>query len=239
MDIMEVIKRENYEIYKEKNSIYKIVFRYSAYSLVNSLVKSRLIIGSSTNEKYNIITFKAKSVKTFKQYLNEYEVKKLKKSLSIVDALKMLTSLTKQLRYLLENTFSTIIGYNPEDIIVINDEKFAFLGSELVSDIDIDKTQTMISCPYLVNDFFFSPEMMKIKDIPAYIHSKTAYFSLACLIIYGILGGDEFYVEYLKCKKIDKIIEYLDKHPIKQTKIYWLLSRCLVEEPKERCILLI
>ena len=87
--------------------------------------------------------------------------------------------------------------------------------------------------------FKYIKTIIVIKEIPSYIHYKTSYFSLACLIIYAILGDDEFYVEYLRHKQIDKIIEYLDKHPIKQTKIYWLLSRCLVEEPNNRSILLI
>jgi hypothetical protein len=236
---MEVIKSENYQIYKLENSVYKISFRYAAYSLVNSLVRSRLIMGSSTDENYKIITFKAETVKSFRQYLHDYEVRTGKKTLLVPDAVKMIRSLVQQLSYLLEKTSSTIIGYNPEEIIVINDKTFAFLGSELVANFDVDTEEAMISCPFSPNDFFFSPEIIVIKEIPSYIHYKTSYFSLACLIIYAILGDDEFYVEYLRHKQIDKIIEYLDKHPIKQTKIYWLLSRCLVEEPNNRSIILI
>ena len=78
---MEVIKSDNYEIYKLEKSIYKIKFRYTEYSLVNSLVKSRLIMGSSTEENYKMITFKAESVKTFRQYMHDYEVRTGKKSL--------------------------------------------------------------------------------------------------------------------------------------------------------------
>jgi serine/threonine protein kinase len=196
-------------------------------------------MGSSTDENYKTITFKAESVKTYNKYLHDYEVKKGRKTLLVSDAAKMIRSLVQQLSYLLEKTSNTILGYTPEDIIVINDEKFAFLGSELVANFDADTEQAMISCPFSPKDFFFSPELIKITEIPAYIHYKTSYFSLACLIIYAILGDDEFYVEYLRHKQIDKIIEYLDKHPIKQTKIYWLLSRCLVEEPNNRSILLI
>ena len=235
---MEIINSENYQIYKLENSIYKICFRYMCYSLVNSLVKSRLILGSSTDENYKTITFKAKTVKTFRSYMIDYEVKKGKNVL-VSDTAKLIRSLVHQLSYLLANTSSTILGYTPENIIVINDETFAFLGSELVANIDVDTNQAMICCPFSPKDFFFSPELINIKEIPAYIHYKTSYFSLACLIIYTLLGDDEFYIEYLRHKKIDKIIEYLDKHPIKQTKIYWLLSRCLVEEPNNRSIILI
>ncbi len=236
---MEIIKSENYEIFKLENSIYKIYFRYTAYSLVNSLVKSKLIMGSSTDETYKTITFKAESVKSLRQYLQDNEIRTGKKSMSISEASKMLNSLVMQLSYLLDNASDTILGYTPENIIVINDEKFAFLGSEFVANFDEVTEMAMICCPFLPKDFFFSPEIIRIKELPSYIHYKTSYFSLACLIIYALLGDDEFYTEYLRHKQIEQIMEYLDNHPIKQTKIYWLLSRCLVEEPNNRSILLI
>jgi hypothetical protein len=236
---MEVIKTDNYEIHKLEHSKYTISFRYASYSLVNSLVKSRLISGSSTDEYYRTITFKAESVKTLVDYLHDTHRITGRKSLSISVATKMLNSLVMQLSYLLEKEFSTIIGYTPEHIIVINDEKFAFLGSELVANIDVDTELAMISCPFSASDYYFSPEMFTIKELPAYVHYKTSYFSLACLIIYVILGDDEFYKEYLRNKNREKIIEYLDKHPIKETKLYWLLSRCLVEDANNRSILFI
>lgn len=236
---MELIKSDNYNIYKFNKSIYKIQFYYHSYALVSSLVSSRLIVGSSTDETYKSITFKAESVKTLNQYLQDYEVKIGRKTLLISDAAKMLNSLVIQLKYLIESTNSTIIGYTPENIIVINDEKFVFLGSELVAEIDVDTEKAMISCPFSPKDFFFSPEILLIKELPAYIHYKTSYFSLACLIISFILGDDEFYRDYLKQKQLTKIIDELNNHPIKNTKIYWLLSRCLVEEPTNRSIIFI
>ena len=234
-----IIKSENYEIYKFEKSVYKIIFRYTSYSLVNSLVKSRLIAGSSTDEYYKTITFKAESVKTLYQYLHENVVRTGKKSLFVSDAANVIRSLVKQLSYLLEKDSSTIIGYNQEDIIVINDKTFAFLGSELVAKFDEDTKMAIISCPFKPTDFFFSPEMNKIKDLPSYVHFKTSYFSLACLILKLLLGDDEYYSEYLKDKQSAKILKYLNNHPVKETKLYWLLSRCLVEEPNNRSIILI
>jgi serine/threonine protein kinase len=171
--------------------------------------------------------------------MHDYDVRTGKKALLVSDAVKMIRSLVNQLSYLLEKDSSTIIGYTPEELIVINDEKFAFLGSELVANFDEVTKYAIISYPFSSKDFFFSPEIIRIKEIPDYIHYKTSYFSLACLIIYALLGDNEFYSEYLRHKQTEKIIEYLDNHPIKQTKIYWLLSRCLVEEPNNRSIILI
>jgi len=239
-NIMEaIIKTDNYNIYKLEKSIYKIIFENTSYSLVNSLVKSKIIMGSSTDEYYKIITFKAESVKTLHQYIHEYMLRTGKKGILISDAVKLIRSLVRQLSYLLEKTFSTILGYNQEDVIVINDETFIFLGGDLITNIDIDTELTMISCPFSSREFFFSPEMFTITELPAYVHYKTAYFSLALLVIYTLLDDNEFYSEYVKCRQPEKIVEYLQNHPIKETKLYWLLSRCLVEEPKNRSILLI
>jgi hypothetical protein len=167
------------------------------------------------------------------------KVKIGRQGLIVADIAKMIRSLSKQLEYLLEKQFSTIIGYNPEYIIVINDEKFAFLGSEFVADFDEVTEMAMISYPFNINDFFLSPELLIINEIPAYVHYKTSYFSLACLFLFSISGDNEFYKEYLTHKQPQKIIEILNNHPIKNTRIYWLLSRCLVEEANNRSIILI
>jgi serine/threonine protein kinase len=236
---MEIIKSQNYSIYKLDNSIFKIKFHYSAYELVNSIIKSKTIKGSSTDETYKTITFKAKTVKTMKQYLHDYESITGKKGLLIPDAIKILNTLTTQLTVLLEKNFSTILGYNPREIIMINDETPAFLGSEFVANFDIETNLAMICCPFSPNDFFFSPEMLSIKELPSYVHYKTSYFSLACLIIYLLLGDNEFYKDYLNHKQCNKIMDVLNNHPIKDTKLYWLLSRCLVEDSKIRSIIFI
>jgi serine/threonine protein kinase len=96
-----------------------------------------------------------------------------------------------------------------------------------------------ISCPFSTEDFFVSPELLEIKEIPSKIHFKTSYFSLGLLLIYMLLADDEFYTDYLKHKYSEKILESLNNHPVKNTRIFWLLSRCLVEDPKSRSIILI
>lgn len=228
-----VIKTENYCLYKVDRSIFTIQLRTPSYSLVNSLVKSRLIMGSSTDEMYRTITFKAETVKTLKQYVG-------KTRLSIPEVANIVRSLVQQLSYLINKESSTIIGYNLEDILIINDETTAFLGSEFVANIDVDTNMAMISCPFSSNECFFSPEMLHIKEIPSFIHYKTSYFSLACVIVYLLLGNDdEFYQEYVTNRQPKIIIDYLRVHPIKETKLYWLILRCLVEEPKNRSILLL
>ena len=235
-----ILEKENLNISKDDDSIFKIEFKSSEYSLINSLIKTRIIQGGSTDERYKTITFNAHTVKTLEDFRNEKNISQGKKKLSVPDVAKMIHTLSIQLNYLLEYENRTIIGYNEEDIIVINDEKFVFLSSELVADIDSEGTEmAIISCPFSSNEFFFSPEMLKITEIPSKIHYKTAYFSLGVLLVYMLLEHDDFYKDYLKHKRSEKIIECLNSDLIKNTRIYWFLSRCLVEEAKNRSIILI
>jgi hypothetical protein len=81
--------------------------------------------------------------------------------------------------------------------------------------------------------------MLKIKELPSQVHYKTSYFSLGCLLLYALTGGsfsltggDDFYKDYF-------YNEYLNQLHFKNTKLYWLLSRCLVEDPGKRTILFI
>jgi serine/threonine protein kinase len=237
MDERIILEGDNIKITSE-NSIFKIEFKYGGYSLINSLIKTRIIQGGSTDDTYKRIIFKAKSVKSLEDFKKDSMKIEGKKNMLISDVSNMVRSLSEQLKYLISIDYRTIIGYNPSDIIVINEEKFAFIGSELVANIDTDKMYT-ISSPFSTSDFFVSPELLKIKEIPSKIHYKTAYFSLGLLLIYMLLGEYDFYNDYLKHNNSEKIIESLNNHPVKNTRIYWLLSRCLVEEAKNRSIILL
>lgn len=228
---------ENIKLKKDK-SIYIIEFKYSNYKLINSLLNTRIILGGSTDELYKTIKFKAKTVTTLSEYLHYKKLENGKKQFLVSDAAKMIRNLTMQINYLLDVESQTILGYNPDEIIVINEEKFAYLGSELIIDI-VNRDMAMISSPFSPNNFFASPELLKVKEIPWFTHYKTAYYSLGLLIIYVLLGDKEFYKDFLSQNNQYNPLDALNNHPIKNTRIYWLLSRCLVEEPKDRSIILI
>lgn len=232
---MATILQTDNTIIKHNKNIFTIEFKYTSYSLINSLLKTRLIQGGSTDEFYKTVTFKADSIKTFNQYLNI----RGKKKLLIPEAAKSILQLGKQLEYLINMESKTIIGYNPNDIIVINDETFAFLNSELITDIDQETEQITITWPFSTKDFFVPPELLTMREIPSQIHFKSTYFSFACLIIYFLLGDDEFYTSYLNTKDSQEVLNGLNDHTIKGTKIYWFLSRCLTKSEKDRCLILI
>jgi len=234
--------------YKNNKNMYKIEFNYPCPSLVRSLMKTRIIQCGTISDDYLCLRFKALSVFSFHRFIEHHNVDYGSKMLNINSAAKMLSSLSSQLNYLISKEHKTIIGYSPENIIIINGENSAFLGSELITDIDPEE-MTTISCPFNVKDLFVSPELLRIKELPAYVHYKTSYFSLGCLLLFALTEGSvaltegssgyNFYNEYLKEINCNKIHEYLNQLHFKNSKFYWLLSRCLVEDPQKRSILFI
>jgi serine/threonine protein kinase len=243
----EIYVNESLKIIQDKNNktMYKIEFNYPCPALVRSLMKTRLIQCGTITDDYSCLRFKALSVVPFHIFREQHNIERGSKILSINSAAKMLSSLSTQLNYLITKEHKTIIGYAPENIIVINGENSAFMDIELVADIVIEEGEEMaiISSPFKATDFFVSPELLRIKELPAYVHYKTSYFSLGCLLLYALTydssSGVDFYKEYLKEINCNKINEYLNRLHFKNTKFYWLLSRCLVEDPKKRSILFI
>ena len=218
----EIYSNDNVKIIKDNSkSIFRIELAYPNAILLNSLVKTRIIQGGTIKSLHQFQEDKNKTHGTSRLSINETAL--------------LIANLSTQLKYIITKESHTILGYAPENIIVIDDKKFAFLGSDLFSEIENNKM--LISYPFSTNDFFVSPELLKIKELPSYIHYKTAYFSLGCLAINVLLSDDDFYREYINNESSMSILHSLNMHPIKNTKLYWLLSRCLVEEPEKRSIL--
>jgi serine/threonine protein kinase len=236
---MDIYENESLKIIQDKNNktMYKIIFNYKDDNsiLIRSLIKTRLIQGGTVTDDYNMMQFKAQSVVSFQKFIEQQN--RIKGGLNINLAAKMVADLTRQLEYLISKEYVTIIGYKPENIIVIDGCIFAFLGSDLL--VDLDSERITITFPFKVTDFFASPEMLKIRVLPSYIHYKTSYFSLGCLLLYAFNGNDDFYKEYIIDGNCTKIKECLNQLHFKNTKLYWLLSRCLVEDPEKRNILFI
>jgi hypothetical protein len=116
------------------------------------------------------------------------------------------------------------------------DPQFLFLNDRLLFEVDesdgallVDRksaisTKTSISA-------FLSPELVETLNrdsMPMRVHFKTAYYSAAQLIIYFLLNVDRIPEDAVKAQDP----EYL--RPIKGTKLYWFLMRCLHRVPSER-----
>ena len=217
-------------IHNVENNIFNIELKRPNPILLLSLKK--MIKGATCSDDYILLTFKAYSVQMLRGRMRE--------KLKIKMVANMLSTLAEQLKYLIVEHSYTFLGYNTENIMVVDDNKYFFLDIDLMSEID-DQNNVTFFYPFKKMDFFVSPELKKVSKLPCTIYYKTTYFSLGCLLLNALLSWDNsFYNEYLIEKNMDEIInKYLHSHPIKETKFYWLICRCLVEEPEKRSILLI
>ena len=213
---------------KKENNVFELRFPQESRALIHSLLKTKLVNGYS-DESYRSITIQAHSLRRWGKG----------GSMLISSVARAIRSLSVQLNYLVNHASHTILGYNPEYIWVVNEQVFVFLCGELVVPLFEDTKTAMLSCPFSSLDFYFSPEIKRIKQIPVFIDYRTAYFSLGCLIVYFLKGDHQFYQEYLNTGEVASLLRVLDNHPVKPSKLYWLLYRCLEEEEKKRKILLI
>jgi hypothetical protein len=240
-----IIKNDNFYISRDQsdNQTFTVFFDSYNEALIKSLLKTRIILGATTTEKYRSLTFKATSVLTFFDFQKELERENKSLKLTYNLALKMTYNLVTQLNYLITQFSKTFLGFSPKNLIIIDKSKFVYLSDEFLLDIiknnnDDNDEKLLIKSPFTRDDFFFSPELLSVKEIPSFVNYKVSYFSLGLLILYTLLGDDnDNNSEDLQEK--DKISHRMETLIIKNTKLYWLLERCLVEEPKNRSILFI
>jgi len=229
----EIYSNDHLKISKNVNHIFRIELNRSNPVLLLSLTK--FIKGATCSDDYLLLTFKAYDMQMFTSYKEKLEKP------SICMAANMVATLGGQMQELYKY-YTTFIGFNAENIIVVNHDIFLSLDIGLMREID-EKNNITIFTPFSSNDFFFSPELKTATKLPLIVHYKTAYYSLGCLLLYVLLSYDDaFYQEYLILDSINMqeiCKKYLTNHPIKETKLYWLINRCLVEEPEKRVILFI
>ena len=236
-----IIKNDNFYIGQDQsdNQTFTIFFDSYNEALIKSLLKTRIILGATTTEKYRSLTFKATSVLTFFDFQKELERENKSLKLTYNLALKMTHNLVTQLNYLITQFSKTFLGFSPKNLIIIDKSKFIYLCDEFLLDIiknGENGEKLLIKSPFTRDDFFFSPELLSVKEIPSFVNYKVSYFSLGYLILYTLLGHDS---DSEELQEKDKISHRMETLIIKNTKLYWLLERCLVEEPKNRSILFI
>ena len=160
--------------------------------------------------------FSVTTLKEFQQTLKNPNIKYQK-------TLQLILSLGQQLEYLIETENVSFYEYNPENVIVIDGTIFIYLSNNLMR---VFKKHTMefrfpfIRAPHLL----ISPELAKIQNIPSTVNHKTIYYSLGLLSLSFLLNEriGEFHLDQ---------IDFL-----KNTKLYWLLLRCLDLDPSKRTI---
>jgi len=233
-----IIKNATFQIGQEETDkkSFKIFFNGYSEALIKSITKTKIIIGATTTEKFNTLTFKAFSIKTLAEYQETLQKETGEKKMKYEYALKMTQNLASQLNYLITHFSKTFLGYSPENLLVIDNNKYIYLSNEYL--LDIEDEEVMITFPFTHNDFLMSPELVHIKDIPSFVNYKVSYFSFGYLLLLLILG-DDIIIKTNETSEYEKIRLYMETIRIKNTKLYWLIKRCLVEDPKNRSIVFI
>ena len=222
--MIEFLSTDEFIIYKNENdkTLFTIEFTISSEPLINSIIKTKQIIGTYISDDYTSLTFRSDSVKSLKKFLSKRE------NINYENTLKLIWDLTKQLHYLITIEHECFYEYIIENIVVIDDCKFIYLSNDDL--IKLSKTNKIIFNKPFNREGFISPEIYKINTIPSELNYKTIYYSLGALAVYflfdkNINNKEDFYKEALK--------------PIEGTKLFGLLTRCLYEEPERRTIIYI
>ena len=265
----EIITNNEFNVYRDskKETLYKIKFTNQSYSLLRSIIKTNIIIGSTITEDYKSLIFQAISVKTLTQY--QAYLKNTHSSLDIEKVLKMIYYLSTQLKYLINNENKCFYRYNPDNILVIDETKFIYLSNddllktETETEIEIETKHIQFNTIFS-REWFISPEILKINTIPETVNYKTIYYSLGALIIYCLYSINifELDLEEDQNKELDQNKENkdLDKEnkdlenkdlenkeidqkieqiiiTIKGTKLYYFIKRCLNKTIEKRTLI--
>ena len=124
--MIEFLSTDEFSVYKNKddNTLFTIEFQKSSESLINSMIKTKVIIASYISDDYKILSFRSSSVKSLKKFLSNRE------NINYENTLKIIVSLCKQFQYLITIEYECFYEYVIENIIVIDDDKFIYLSNE-------------------------------------------------------------------------------------------------------------
>ena len=188
--------------------------------------------------------FEALAVFTMRQYLARCQ-----HATELYVALRLVHDLGRQMQALL-SAGRGIACFSADDVLVIThrdsdafthsddgalsnaqqDPQFLFLNDHLVFELDPDGTLNIdhaLPKGTKPKEAFMSPELQRLLQggnnaMPLQVHFKTIYYSAAQLFIYFLLNVDHIPEDHA----------YLN--PIKATKLYWFLLRCLNAAPADR-----
>jgi len=227
-----------------KSTIYTITFLKNNKNIINYVVKTTILMGATAYDNYYSCSFKATSVCSFKQFQMYLKEKNGDITLPYDFTLRLISNLSSQLKYLVTSCNVTFVGYDLDNIIVIDYNKFIYVNQL----INITDNLITLTCPFTKYDFFMSPELIRVDSLPCKIDYRSIYYSFACLIIYCITCQlynssqiiDTYCVyDYFKIYKYSEDTTNIDNLPIKGTKLFGLLKRCLEKDVNYRCILFV
>ena len=124
------------------------------------------------------------------------------------------------------NLLASIVPYGKsflflslDDITVIDNEWYIITNMDKLVNI-IDDDNILLDTPIEIKEKLLPPEIKNINTLPFITNVSCIYYSIALLTIY--------------CMKIN-----LNLNEIYDTKLYFFLKRCLLNEPEDRYYILI
>lgn len=237
-----IFKTNSCKIEKSKDN-YKFIYEDGEkYTHFFDKIKKNISNDIVSQKKNESFTVKASKVESLKELL------KRKKNLSYRHLKQLFTQLNKQLQSLEEDGYCNLF-LDINDIVRIEtfdetqkggtggDIYFLYLNTHHF--LPIKDKFVKITKPFDKNNMFFSPEMKKLNTFPKDININSQYYSLALLTIYCCPLSKKY--KNINFKKLDlqydKFSNYLSN--IENTKLYFALLRCLVDNPKDRVSLYI
>jgi len=205
---------------------------------------------SSPKSSPKTASFEARTVMPLKEYLQ-----RCNHATELYVALCLLRDLGRQMQALLSGGHG-IACFSVDDVVIIAhresdafthsdpestlgpDPQFLFLNDRLIFEVDesdgtllIDRAlNATATANATAKNAFVSPELAE--EPLTRVHFKTAYHSAAQLLIYFLLGPS--FKQGIIRDSMSLNGTSLNLNPIKGTKLYWFLLRCLNRVPSER-----
>ena len=236
------------------NRVFTIELNKGNEPLMNSIVQQ--LVGATTTDDYKETRFQASTVKTFAQYREDLFVMNGVRQLDYETTLRLVFCLSKQLEYCITQYNKAFYLFSPENLIVINGDRFVYCSSEHLIDVNPDNMTVVFTCPFSKTDGFTSPEILAVDTIPTEIDIRSIYYGFGTLIVYcstplftgvnprkppdpkgefGSCFAETFSKGWVEQKQINGV----NLETIKGTKLYWFLLRCFDSDMTKRCFLYI
>jgi hypothetical protein len=217
---------KDYEIKQDGDYSFRIkINSENSRPLYQSILK--LCSVTIYDEETEALFITAETVETLKAYL----FKNLQLKMSQSKCIKMIDELTKQMIYLKKQGYG-FYGFDLNDIVLIDEDKFIICNSSFL--LPIQDNQIWFYSP-IKKPFFMDLEINKLTTLPSKIDYRCVYYSLGVLLVFCLLNN------YLLVGNEQKSVEEVESilYPLKNTKIYWFLKRCLDSNIEKRVLLLI
>lgn len=199
----------SYVLTRKNSSTYCLQITGDEFMPVYASIQQQI---PNTRIKHDILVFSANQAP---QPLQQYMESKPNQRLSHKEVITLVKHVTTQLHHLRELGFG-VYGFDIHDILCI-DNTFVIGSAQHVLPLynDMFIFTSLFDIPA-----FSNPELDQLKTLPSTIHYKCGFYSLGMFVIYALLLSN-------------------DMEPIRHTKLYWFVQRCIQEDIEQRTLLFI